>query len=149
MLVNHAALAGHVTVNDFATIGAFCAIHQFVTLGAYCFVAQSCLVGQDTIPYTMIAGHMATARVYGLNLVGLRRRGFSRETIKKLQAAYKIIYSLSVPLVEVPEQLRLLLPECPEIQLMLDAVLESAKGRGFLRKSREKDHRDDDEEMPE
>lgn len=147
MLVNHAAIAGHVTLRDFSTVGAFCAIHQFVTIGEYCFVAQSCLVGQNTIPFTMIAGHTAIARVYGLNLVGLRRRGFSKETIRHLQQAYKIIYNVSIPLKELTGKLEELLPQCPEVQLMIDMVEESAKSRGFLRKGREKDENGEDGDM--
>lgn len=147
MLVNHSALAGHVIVKDFATIGAYCAIHQFVTIGEYCFIAQSCLVGQDTIPYTLVAGHTAVARMYGLNLVGLRRRGFSKETLRKLQQAYKIIYNLAIPLAEVLLKLEELVSDCPEIQLMIAAIKTSSAGRGFLRKSREKGKDDEGSEI--
>lgn len=144
MMVNHSALAGHVEVRDFATIGAYCAVHQFVTVGEYCFIAQSCLVGQNLVPYTMVAGHTAMARVYGLNLVGLRRRGFAKDTIRQLQQAYKIIYNVAIPLKEVIGKLQELVPACPQVQLMIDLIEESAKGRGFLRKNREKGESDDD-----
>ncbi len=89
-MANAATLAGHVVVEDFAYIGGLVAIHQFTRIGAYSMVGGFSGIGQDIPPYTMASG--ARAKLYGLNVIGLKRHGFSDETINNLKKAYKILF---------------------------------------------------------
>ena len=126
MIVNTAQLAGHVLVKDYVTIGAFCAVHQHVTIGEYSFISRACLVSKDILPYIIVCG--PDIAIYGLNIVGLRRRGFSNQTIKQLQRAYKMVFRKGIPIKEVAVQLQALLSECPEVQLFIDAIECSKRG---------------------
>lgn len=90
IMANAATLAGHVTVENWASISAFSAVHQFARLGAHCFVGAICGVGKDVPPYCMVAGNRASLK--GLNSVGLRRRGFSSEVLAGIKQAYRILF---------------------------------------------------------
>ena len=92
ILVNNVALGGHVEIGDFAIIGGNSAVHQFVRIGKQVMVGGMTGVENDVIPYGH--GHWATAPVLsGLNLVGLERRGFSREDIQTLRTAYRLLFA--------------------------------------------------------
>jgi len=90
IFANSATLAGHVTIEDYAILGGFTLVHQFCKIGAHCFTGMNSVISQDVPPYLMIAGHMA--KPYGINIEGLKRRGFSGETVSALKKAYKILY---------------------------------------------------------
>ena len=90
ILVNNAALGGHVSVGDHAIIGALSGVHQFVRIGAHAMVGGMSAVDSDVIPYGSVIGERA--RLGGLNLVGLKRRGFSRDDIHELQKAYRLLF---------------------------------------------------------
>lgn len=90
ILANNATLAGHVTVGDFAILGGLSAVHQFVRIGAHSIVGGVTAVVSDVIPYGSVAG--ARASLIGLNLVGLKRRGFERDVMNALRNAYQIIF---------------------------------------------------------
>lgn len=90
ILANNATLAGHVEVGDFSIIGGLAAIHQFVRIGAQAVVGGMSGVEHDVIPYGSVMGERAN--LAGLNLVGLKRRGFDRDTIHALRNAYKMIF---------------------------------------------------------
>ena len=91
ILVNNATLGGHVTVDDFAIIGGLSAVHQFVRIGKHAMVGGMSGVEQDVIPYGSIMGNRAV--LVGLNIVGLKRRGFSREAVHDLRAAYRLLFA--------------------------------------------------------
>ena len=87
---NNASLAGHVKVDDYVTFGGFAGVFQFCRVGAYSFIATNAVVIKDVPPYLKVAG--SYAKPYGLNTVGLQRRGIVEEAIKQLRRAYKIVY---------------------------------------------------------
>jgi len=91
VFANNATLAGHVKIEDKAVVGGLVAIHQFVHVGALSIIGGCSKVVQDIPPYSTCDGH--PARIFGLNLVGLRRHGISRESIKELNHAYKILFN--------------------------------------------------------
>jgi UDP-N-acetylglucosamine acyltransferase len=107
-MANCATLAGHVHVADFAILSGLCAIHQFCKVGRYAFVSGLTGVPKDIPPFVMAAGSRAT--LYGLNVVGLERRGFSKEEIADLKKAYRILFrsslSLESSLKMIEEQLK-------------------------------------------
>src|SRR4029453_13468527 len=86
---NGATLAGHVLVEDYASVGAFSGVHQFCRVGKYAFIGGYSVVTKDALPYVKTVGNRA--RIYGINTTGLLRRGFSQETIQKLRRAYRIL----------------------------------------------------------
>lgn len=91
ILANQASCGGHVHVGDFVFLGGSCAVHQFARLGRYSFIGGGAIVTKDVIPYGSVWGNHA--RLEGLNLVGLKRRGFSRETILHLRTAYRMMFA--------------------------------------------------------
>jgi UDP-N-acetylglucosamine acyltransferase len=91
ILANNATLAGHVVVEDYAVLGGLCAVHQYVRIGKHAMIGGMSGVERDVIPYGQVMGDRA--RLYGLNIVGMQRRGFSREDIQELRNAYQVLFS--------------------------------------------------------
>ena len=90
-MANNATLAGHVTVGDFAFCGGLCAVHQFVRIGRHAMIGGMSGVEADVIPFGMVIGNRA--HLNGLNIVGLKRRGFSRDDIHTLRNAYRMLFA--------------------------------------------------------
>lgn len=129
IFANNATLAGHVIIEDNVNIGGFAVFRQFVRAGSYSFVAATAGVTKDILPYVIISNHHGgVSKAYGLNLVGLKRKGFSSETIRKMQAAYKIIFNEGLTVEEVLPKLEAMLPECPEVERMLTMLKTSKIG---------------------
>lgn len=126
VLANTASLAGHVTIEDYAILGGFSKVHQFCTLGAHCFTAFDSGIAKDVPPFVMVSGYSAAP--HGLNVEGLKRRGFSAETIAQLRRAYKIIYRSNLTVKEAIEQLKTLAVDCPEVDLMVSCLEKSKRG---------------------
>ena len=125
---NSTKFAGEVVVDDFAIISATCLFHQFCRVGSYIMFQGGTRTSQDIPPY-VIAGK-EPVRYAGVNIIGLRRRGFSNEKIELIHEAYRLLYSKGV-LKEGIEEIRRNLPECEEINNIITFV-ESSK-RGIIR----------------
>ncbi|MCW5770904.1 MAG: acyl-ACP--UDP-N-acetylglucosamine O-acyltransferase [Rhodospirillaceae bacterium] len=94
VMANNAVLGGHVTVGDFAVFGGNCAVHQFVRIGRYAMISGVCGLAEDLIPYGFaFARYNNRASLGGLNLVGLKRRGVSREQVQTLRTAYRLLFA--------------------------------------------------------
>ena len=87
IMANNATLAGHVVIDDYAVLGGLCAIHQYVRIGKHAMIGGMSGVERDVIPYGQVMGDRA--RLCGLNIVGMQRRGFSRDDIQALRSAYQ------------------------------------------------------------
>jgi len=105
MLINAATLAGHVTVEEWAVVGALCPVHQYVRIGAHSYVGGGTTITQDVLPYSMTSAERDT-HAYMLNKVGLQRRGFSKERIAKLHHAFKILLASKLNTSQALEKLR-------------------------------------------
>jgi UDP-N-acetylglucosamine acyltransferase len=105
MLVNGATLAGHVSVEEWAVVGALCAVHQFVRIGAHSYIGGGTIITQDVLPFSMTAAARET-HAYRMNRVGLERRGFSQERIDKIQHAYKILLTSKLNTSQALDKLR-------------------------------------------
>jgi len=90
ILANAATLAGHVTIEDYATVGAFSPVHQFCTVGAHAYIGGGTIVTQDVLPYSLTSARREN-KAFGINKVGLARRGFSPERLQLLQKAYRLL----------------------------------------------------------
>lgn len=133
LFTNHATVAGHVTIENYAIMGAFTAVHQFTRIGAYSFLSRATEVGKDIPPFMLVAN--IPGYPCGLNLVGLRRRGFSNDTLRVLKNAYKIMYRSGLRLDAAVEELKKLADTSPEVQQILDFIKHSE--RGIARRSYE------------
>lgn len=131
VMANVATLAGHVTVEDNVILGGLVAVHQFSTIGAYAMIGGGTMVGLDILPYTIATSGKRDAKLRGLNLIGLKRRGFSEETIKKLKAAYKTLFMAGLKLPDAVLRIRNDIKDCPEVDNLL-AFIENSK-RGICR----------------
>ncbi len=104
IFANSASLAGHVTVEDHVILGGFTLLHQFCKVGAHAFTAMNSVISKDVPPFVMVSGHMA--RPHGLNTEGLKRRGFSPDTLSRLRKAYRILYRSGLTLEQAIGQLQ-------------------------------------------
>jgi UDP-N-acetylglucosamine acyltransferase len=128
IFANNASLAGHVKVESHAILSGFSLVHQFCIVGAHSFVAAGTGISKDVLPYLMVSGTVHEANVFGLNSVGLKRRGFTEEKLNYLKRAYKIIFRQNLTVQQALEQLKPMLTECPEIELMVSALEKSERG---------------------
>lgn len=124
-MTNCATLGGHVELGDNVSIGGLTAVHQFTRIGHNAFVAGGAMVVGDVIPYAIAAGNRAKLR--GLNLVGLKRGGMSREHIRTLRLAYKTIFDRATPMSENVERARVEFAQSPEAMKIVDFL--SARGK--------------------
>jgi UDP-N-acetylglucosamine acyltransferase len=105
MLINAATLAGHVTVEEWAVVGALCPVHQYVRIGAHSYIGGGTTITQDVLPYSMTSAERDT-HAYMLNKVGLQRRGFTSERIAKLHHAFKVLLASKLNTSQALEKLR-------------------------------------------
>ena len=126
ILANAATLAGHITIGDRATIGAFVAMHQFVRIGDYAFVGGKSVVPKDIPPYVIASGDRAT--LHGLNTVGLKRDGFSEDTMSLLKKTYRIIFRIGLTLNEAIERVNAEVEQVPEVVRLIDFIKSSQRG---------------------
>lgn len=127
---NCTKLAGEVTVDDHAILSACVLVHQFCRIGSYTMIGGGTRFSQNIMPYSITAREPAT--YCGLNIVGLRRRGFDREVINTIHEAYRIIFQGQLTLTDAVDTIKKELPLTPEIQYILDFI-EDSKQRGFVR----------------
>ena len=126
VMANAATLAGHVTIEDWAIVGGLVAIHQFVRIGESVILGGGAMVTLDVPPFCVAAGDRAS--LHGLNLVGLRRRGFSEETIKALRNAYRIVFQGNLKLREALPRLRSEFPGNAEVERLACFIEGSQRG---------------------
>ncbi len=127
IFANCAAIAGHVNMTNHIIVSAFCGIHQFCHIGEYSFLSHASLVSKDVPPYVMITGGNK-ATVCGLNIEGLKRQGFSSETINQLRQAYKVIYRQSLRTSEAIEKLHTMSQNCAAIEPLTNFLRHSTRG---------------------
>ena len=130
LFVNGATLAGHVTVQDFVTLGAFSPVHQFCRLGRYAYIGACTVITQDVLPFSLIVTERET-KCFGANTVGLERKGFSAERIQVLQRAFKLLVRSKKNTTQALEEMRNTLAGSEDVQELI-AFVEKAK-RGIVK----------------
>ena len=129
IVVNAAHLSGHTEVGAHATIGGLTGTHQFSRIGTFSFIGGGSAVSKDVPPYAMVTGERGQMHISGLNKVGLRRNGFSRETITKIDAAYRILFRTPELLHnEALEKAEQELGGCAEVDELLNFIRSSKRG---------------------
>jgi UDP-N-acetylglucosamine acyltransferase len=127
IVANSVAFGGHVEVEDYAFIGGFTGVHQFARIGAHSMVAAITRLSQDVPPYVMVKG-TEKARLFGLNAVGLKRRGFSDETINELKTAYKLLFREKLSMKEAIRKIQEELPYTDEIKRLIEFIQKNKRG---------------------
>jgi len=130
IFANNATLAGHVEIGDHSTIGAFSAVHQFCRVGDHAFIGGFTVVTQDALPYIKTVGDRP-AKTYGINTIGLQRKGFSAEAINALDRAYRILIRSKLKLQDALQKIETDLEFFPETRYLVDFIRGSR--RGFIR----------------
>ena len=126
ILANNCAIAGHVHLGDFVILGGFTAVHQFCHIGSHSMCGAGTVVLKDIPAFIMSNGN--SAQPHGINSEGLRRRGFSADTIRNIKRAYKIIYRQGLKLEQAIDQLEPLVAETPDLKLLSDSLKASSRG---------------------
>lgn len=126
VLANSVNMAGHVTIEDWAIVGGLTPIHQFVRIGAHSFIGGGSRIPQDVPPYCRAAGN--PPKLYGLNSVGLDRRGFSKETRLALKKAYRLVFSSTSTVTQGIAQAESEVVQLPEVRQFLQFIRDSDRG---------------------
>lgn len=126
VLANNATLAGHIEIHDYAILGGICAIHQFVRVGESALIAGGSMVVQDIPPYLVASGDRA--KIYGINRIGLERRGFSKEEIDMVKNAFKIMYRSKVTTKTAIERIKQELSGSDKIEKFTSFIEKSKRG---------------------
>jgi UDP-N-acetylglucosamine acyltransferase len=127
IFANNATLAGHVEIGDFSTIGAFSAVHQFCRVGDHAFIGGGSICTQDVLPYVKTVGNRP-AKTYGINTIGLQRKGFEKETIEALQRAYRILTRSKLLLQDALAKIESELAFHSEVRYFVEFVKSSQRG---------------------
>ena len=125
ILANCATLAGHVTIEDFASVGAFCPVHQFCTVGQYAFIGGGTIVTQDVLPFSLTSARREN-KAFGINKVGLQRRGFSPERLQLLQKAFRTLLAAKLNTSQAVEKIKAM--EGDDAKLLVDFLERSQRG---------------------
>lgn len=123
---NGGTLAGHVEVHDDAVVGAYSAVHQFCRVGRHAYIGGYSVVTQDALPFVKTVGHRPA--VYGLNKVGLERKGFDGDTIRHLEEALRILVRGGLSTTHALERMRAEVAPCPEVDELIAFVAASERG---------------------
>jgi UDP-N-acetylglucosamine acyltransferase len=126
IMANAATLAGHVEIADNASVGAYSGVHQFCRVGYEAFVGGYSVVVKDAPPFAIIQGNHA--KCYGVNRIGLKRRGYSKETIEKLSHAYHLYLSAKLNTTQAVERMRAEIKDCKEVDLLIQFIESSKRG---------------------
>jgi UDP-N-acetylglucosamine acyltransferase len=126
IFANNASLAGHVVVEDFVILGGFSGVFQACRVGAHSFASMGAMVDKDVPPFVKVSGYYA--KPFGLNTVGMKRRGFATEKMLELRRAYKTIYRKGLTIKQALQTLEEMVGNCPEIQMFIDFIQGSNRG---------------------
>ncbi len=127
IFANAATLAGHVTVEDYASVGAFSPVHQFCRIGRHAYIGASTVITQDVPPFSRVVTERET-RCYGINSIGLERRGFPRERIEVIERAYRLLMRSKLNTTQAVEQMRAQLNGSPDVAELIAFIESSQRG---------------------
>jgi UDP-N-acetylglucosamine acyltransferase len=126
IMANAATLAGHVEIADRANVGAYSGVHQFCRVGLEAFIGGYSVVVKDAPPFAVIQGNHA--KCFGLNRVGMKRRGYSKDTLEKLHRAYHLLLSAKLNTTQAVEKIKEEITDCAEVDLLVEFIESSKRG---------------------
>jgi len=127
LFVNGATLAGHVTVEDFATVGAFCPVHQFCRIGRYAYVGASTVITQDVPPFSKVVTERET-KSFGINTIGLERKGFSPERLAALKRAYRLLTRSKMNTTQALAEMKKTLHASADVRELIQFIESAERG---------------------
>ena len=127
ILANAATLGGHVTVEEWAQVGALCPVHHFVRIGAHSFVGGGTTITRDVLPFSKTST-AREAHAYGLNAIGLERRGFSKDRIRKIHHAYKVLLASKLNTSQAVEKLKSEQDHGEDVDMLIRFIEQSERG---------------------
>jgi UDP-N-acetylglucosamine acyltransferase len=127
IMANAATLGGHVSVGDWATVGALCPVHHFVRIGTHAFIGGGTTITRDVLPFSKTSAERGT-HAYGLNAVGLERRGFTKERIKKIHHAYRLLLASKLNTSQALEKLKAEADVGEDVEILVRFIEESERG---------------------
>src|ERR1700722_17399214 len=127
IMANAATLGGHVTVEDWATVGALCPVHHFVRIGTHAFIGGGTTITRDVLPFSKTSAERGT-KAYGLNAVGLERRGFTKERINRIHRAYRVLLASKLNTSQAIERLRQEPDRGEDIDMLIRFIEASERG---------------------
>ncbi len=127
LFVNSATLAGHVIVEDYATVGAFSPVHQFCRIGRYAYIGASTVITQDVPPFSRVVTERDT-RCYGVNTIGLERHGFLRERIESIDRAYRLLLRSKLNTSQAIEQMRAQFNGSADVAELITFIESASRG---------------------
>ncbi len=131
IMANAATLAGHVTIGDHSTVGAFSAVHQFCRVGPHAFIGGFSVITRDALPFIKTVGARNEAKIYGINTIGLQRKGFSAECIEELKQFYRLCFRSKLNTGDALTKVKERQWTAPEVSTLIE-FMESSE-RGFIR----------------
>ncbi len=126
VFANCATMAGHVEIQDWAIMGGLCAVHQFSRVGCHCMISGGSMVNQDILPYVIAQGDRA--KPIGINVVGMRRRGFSDEVIHDIKEAFRLVFRSCLTKAEALARIGAEIAMTPELKVFVDFFENSQRG---------------------
>ncbi len=127
IMANAATLAGHVTVEDWAVVGALSPVHQFVRIGAHSYVGGGTTVTQNVMPFAKTSA-VRDVHAYGANAVGLERRGFSKERVRAIQRAFRILLAAKLNTTQALERIECEVEQTEDVKLLVEFIRTSERG---------------------
>lgn len=127
ILGNAVTMAGHVTIGDWAIIEAFSGVHQFCRIGRHCIVGGYSVLTQDVLPYSQTVTPRES-KVFGANRIGLKRRGFSQESVEALQKAFRLLTHAGLNTSQAIERIQAEVPACPEVEEVIEFIRTAERG---------------------
>lgn len=127
IMANAATLGGHVTVEDWATVGALCPVHQFVRIGTHSYVGGGTTITRDVLPFSKTAAERGT-HAYGVNAIGLERRGFSKDRIRKIHHAYRLLLASKLNTSQALEKLKAEADRGEDVDMLIQFIEASERG---------------------
>jgi UDP-N-acetylglucosamine acyltransferase len=127
ILANAATLGGHVTVEEWATVGALCPVHHFIHIGAHAFIGGGTTITRDVLPFSKTSA-ARDVQAYGLNAIGLERRGFSKERIRKIHHAYRVLLASKLNTSQALEKLKAEADRGEDVEMLIRFIEQSERG---------------------
>jgi len=127
IMANAATLGGHVIVEDWAVVGALCPVHHFVRIGKFAFIGGGTTVTRDVLPFSKTSAERGT-HAYGLNAVGLERRGFTKERIRKIHHAYRVLLASKLNTSQAVEKLKAEADRGEDVDFLIQFIEQSERG---------------------
>jgi UDP-N-acetylglucosamine acyltransferase len=127
IMANAATLAGHVTVEEWAVVGALCPVHQFVTIGAHSYIGGGTTITQNVMPFAKTCA-VRDVHAYGANAIGLERRGFSKERVRAIQRAFRVLLAAKLNTTQALERIEREVEQTEDVRLLVEFIRRSERG---------------------